>query len=148
MVLKQLVPGLVAAALVAGSTVAFADEYRPAEFLGLDLSKAVLSPKLLGPPTQFAPVAVEAKSDVRSDNSSEANWARSALKTEPKKVAVENVHVVHARRATHVAVERPKGAARTKLAHRHGNPLDAQAMDTRIQKWPCKSGGGGICGWK
>ena len=147
MVLKQLVPGLVAAVLVAGSSVAFADEYRPAEFLGLDLSKAVLSPKLLGPPTQFAPVAVEAKTDIKSDNSSEANWARNALKTEPKKVAVENVHVVHARKATHVAVEKPKGAARTKLAHRHGNPLDAQAMDTRIQKWPCKSGGG-ICGWK
>jgi hypothetical protein len=40
-----------------------------------------------------------------------------------------------------------KGAARTRLAHRHRNPLDAQAMDTRIQKWPCRSGGG-ICDWK
>ena len=147
MVLKQLVPA-VAAALIAGSSVAFADEYRPAEFLGLDLSKAVLSPKPLGPPTQFAPLAVEAKTDARSDASSEANWARNALKTEPKKVAVEDVHVAHARKATHVAVEKPRGAARTKLAHRHRNPLDAQAMDTRIQKWPCKSGGGGICGWK
>jgi hypothetical protein len=58
------------------------------------------------------------------------------------------VHVVHARKATHVAVEKPKGAARTKLAHRHRDPLDAQAMDTRIQKWPCRSGGGGICDWK
>ena len=27
-----------------------------------------------------------------------------------------------------------------------GNPLDAQARDTRIQTWPCKSGG--ICGWQ
>jgi len=33
-----------------------------------------------------------------------------------------------------------------KLARRHGNPLDAQALDTRIQTWPCKSGG--ICDWK
>jgi len=32
------------------------------------------------------------------------------------------------------------------LARRHGNPLDAQAFDTRIQVWPCKSGG--ICDWK
>lgn len=148
MVLKQLVPAFVAVALVAGGSVAFADEYRADEFLGLDLSKAVLSPKPLGPPTQFAPVAVEAKSDTRSDKSSEADWARNALKTEPKKVAVENVHVVHARKATHVAVEKPKGAARTRLTHRHRNPLDAQAMDTRIQKWPCRSGGGGICDWK
>jgi hypothetical protein len=147
MVLKRLVPALVATALVAGSSVAFADEYRPAEFLGLDLSKAVLSPKPLGPPTQFAPVAVEAKTDARGDASSEANWARNALKTEPKKVAVEDVHVQHARKATHVAVEKPRGAGRTKLAHRHRNPLDAQAMDTRIQKWPCRSGGG-ICDWK
>ncbi len=147
MVLKQLVPAFVAGLLVAGSSAAFADEYRPAEFLGLDLSKAVLSPKLLGPPTQFAPVAVEAKTDARGDASSEANWARNALKTEPKKVAVEDVHVQHARKATHVAAEKPRGAARTRLAHRHRNPLDAQAMDTRIQKWPCRSGGG-ICDWK
>jgi len=152
MVLKQLVPVLVAAALLAGGSVASADEYRASEFLGLDLSKAVLSPKPLGPPTQFAPVAVEAKSDIRSDvrgdNTSEASWARNALKTEPKKIAVQSVHVAHARRATHVAIEKPKGAARTKLAHRHGSPLDAQAMDTRVQKWPCKSGSGGICAWK
>ena len=43
----------------AGSTPA--DEYRPDEFLGLDLSAAVLSPKRLGPPTGFAPVAIEAR---------------------------------------------------------------------------------------
>jgi len=145
MVLKQLVPALVAAALLAGGGVALADEYHAGDFLGLDLSKAVLSPKPLGPPTQFAPVAVEAKSDASS--TSEANWARQALKTEPKKVTVQSVHVVQARKATRVAVEKPKGSARAKLAHRHGNPLDAQAMDTRIQKWPCRSGGG-ICDWK
>jgi hypothetical protein len=148
MVLKPLIPALVAAVLAAGGSIAFADEYRASEYLGLDLSQAVLSPKLLGPPTQFAPVAVEAKSDTRADNAGEANWARSALRTEPKQVAVEEVHVVHARKATHVAVENPRGAARAKLAHRHANPLDAQAMDTRIQKWPCKAGSGGICGWK
>jgi hypothetical protein len=33
------------------------------------------------------------------------------------------------------------------LAHRHGNPLDAQAKDVRIQKWPCRSGAG-ICAWR
>jgi hypothetical protein len=42
--------------------------------------------------------------------------------------------------------EKPRVAARTKLVRRHGNPLDAQAFDTRIQVWPCKSGG--ICNWK
>jgi hypothetical protein len=152
MVLKPVIPALVAALLVAAGSVAFADEYRPDEFLGLDLSRAVLSPKRLGPATEFAPVAVEAKSEAKSDRSSEVSWAREALKTEPKKVAVQSVHVTRPHRVTHVAAAKPegrgKGAARTKLAHRHANPLDAQAMDTRIQKWPCRSGGGGICGWK
>jgi hypothetical protein len=45
----------------------------------------------------------------------------------------------------HARAEKPRGAVRTKLARRHGNPLDAQAFDTRIQAWPCKSGG--ICNW-
>jgi hypothetical protein len=43
-------------------------------------------------------------------------------------------------------VEKPRGAARTKLAHRHSNPLDAEAFDRRIQVWPCKTGG--ICNWQ
>ena len=142
MVLKRFVLTLVGAGLFAFSSIAMADEYRADEFLGLDLSKAVLSPKPLGPPTQFAPVAVEAK----GDRASEPDWARNELKTEPRKVAVQNVHVTHPHRIAHVASAKPKGAARTRLAHRHGNPLDAQAMDTRIQTWPCRSGG--ICNWK
>jgi hypothetical protein len=142
MVLKRVVPALACAALLATSGIALADDYRADEYFGLDLSKAVMSPKRLGPPAEFAPVAVEAK----SDRASEPNWARGELKTEPRKVAVQNVKVTHPRRITHVASAKPKGAARTKLAHRNRNPLDAQAMDTRIQKWPCRSGG--ICNWK
>jgi hypothetical protein len=143
--LKHVVPALVGAALLAVGSTAMAGEYRADEFLGLDLSKAVLSPKPLGPPAHFAPVAVEAKSDPKSDHS-EAGWARNELKTEPKKIAVQDVKVAHPHRVTHAAAEKPKGAARTKLAHRHRNPLDAQAMDTRVQTWPCRSGG--ICNWK
>jgi len=147
MVLKRAILVLVGAALFAISSAATADEYRPDEFLGLDLSKAVLSPKPLGPPTQFAPVAVEAKGDAH--RASEPNWARRELKTEPKKVAVENVKAAHPHRVKQVAQAKPtkpKGEARARLARRHGNPLDAQAMDTRIQTWPCRSGG--ICNWK
>jgi len=168
MVLKRFVPALVPALICAGSlalaSAAMADEYRADEYLGLDLSKAVLSPKPLGPPQQFAPVAVEAKGD-RNDRGSEANWARNDLKTEPRKVAVQDVkvtaplratgplRVTHPHRVTHMASEdrasaKPKGSARIRLAHRHRNPLDAQAMDTRIQKWPCRAGEGGICDWK
>jgi hypothetical protein len=81
-------------------------------------------------------VPVEARSDAQ---------ARAEPTDVPKKVAIERVRtsepkVVHAKSAV------SRGAARTKLAHRRGNPLDAQAMDSRIQTWPCRSGG--ICDWK
>lgn len=158
MVLKGFVPVLLCAGSLALASAAWADEYRADEYFGLDLSKAVMSPRPLGPPQQFAPVAVEAKSE-RTDRGSEANWARTDLKTEPRKVAVQDVRdthpyrATHPRRVTHVASEnresaRTKGTARTRLAHRHRNPLDAEAMDTRIQKWPCRAGEGGICNWK
>ena len=152
MALKPVVPALAAAMLFAIGSVALADEYRPDEFLGLDLSKAVLSPKRLGPPTEFAPVAVEDRSEANADHASEPAWARKELKAEPRKVAVQDVHATRAHRVKHVARVKPKGtvreAVRVRSAHRRSNPLDAQAMDTRIQRWPCRSGGGGICDWK
>jgi hypothetical protein len=162
-VLKRLVPALVGAASLALAGAAMADEYRADEYFNLDLSKAVLSPKRLGPPQEFAPVAVEAKSENKSetkaDRASGPLWARHDLKAEPRKVAVQDVkvtgplRVTHPHRVPHIASEnrvseKPKGSARIGLAHRHRNPLDAQAMDTRIEKWPCKSGDGGICDWK
>jgi hypothetical protein len=152
MVLKRLVPALVCTGSLAVASAAMAGEYRADEYLNLDLSKAVLSPKPLGPPQQFTPVAVEARGE-RSDRASKVTWAHKELKTEPHKVAVQNVkvdrplYVTHPHRVAHVASEKPKGSARVGLAHRHRNPLDAQAMDTRVQKWPCHSGGG-ICDWK
>jgi hypothetical protein len=156
MVLKRLVPALAAIALLAAGGVALADdeEYRPSEFLTLDLSQAVLSPKRLGPPAEFAPVALQAQSsgEASGDHASEPYWAREELEVEPKEIAVQDVQMKHPHRVAHEAPRaaaqlKPKGAARTKLAHRHGNPLDAQARDAHIQKWPCRSGGG-ICGWK
>jgi len=86
MVLKAIFPALVGAALIAGGAASAAD-YRADEFLGLDLSKAVLSPKPLGPTTTFAPVAVEAKTDARSDAKGDGVLARR----DAKKVAVERV---------------------------------------------------------
>lgn len=135
MVLNSVLISLVGAMLLASSSLSVADEYRPHEFLGLDLSKAVLSPKPLGPPAQFAPVPVEAK----ADPAGEGVQARAEPKAEPK-IVVHKTRIVHAR------TEKPSGAARAKLARRQGSPLDAQAFDTRIQVWPCRSGG--ICNWK
>ena len=130
MVLKNVFTALICAMLLAWSGLAVADEYRADEFLGLDLSKAVLSPKPLGPSNQFAPVPVEA----RTDRAAETAPARVARVTHPKL------------RVAHLPREKRHAVVRTGLARHHGNPLDAQAFDTRIQAWPCKSGG--ICNWK
>jgi hypothetical protein len=144
---------VVGAVLLIGSA-AMAADYRPDDFLTLDLSKAVLSPSPLGPPAAFEPVAVMAGGGQANEpTSSEPKWARDDLKAAPKKIAVQRVDVprdnlAHASRLAHVRNGEPRGTARTRLAHRRGSPLDAQALDTRIQSWPCKSGGGGICGWK
>lgn len=127
---------VVSALLLASAGSALADQYRAEEFLNLDLSKAVLSPKRLGPPAEFAPVAVEARSDT------------AQMRAEPKddRKPVRTVAVRPAKLKQAARAEKLRAPARAKLARRHGNPLDAQAMDARIQKWPCKSGG--ICGWK
>ncbi len=124
---------------------AMAEEYQPSEFLGLDLSKAALSPKRLGPDAEFARVPIEAKADRGSD-------AQTRAEPREPKVAARKVRTVR-------VVEQPRAPARARLAparlaRRHTNPLDAQAADTRIQTrvqtrvqtWPCKSGG--ICNWQ
>jgi hypothetical protein len=142
MVLKNAIAAALCTGLLMSGSAALADEYRAGELIGLDLSKALLSPKRLGPETEFAPVRIEARTD------------RKPVKTERvvvAKAAAPKPHVAQERveKPTHVAhqrAEKPRGAARTKLARRHTNPLDAQAHDTRIQTWPCKSGA--ICGWQ
>jgi hypothetical protein len=145
MILKTILTAAICAALLTGSSPSKADQYRPDEFLSLDLSKAVLSPKPLGPPTEFAPVAIEARTDPGSDGA--GAQARAEPRANPRiavsgnlKMTVPNVTVAHIR------PEKPRGAVRGKLARRHSNPLDAEARDTSIQVWPCKSGG--ICNWQ
>ena len=132
MVLKSVCVAAVCTAYLALGGVASADEYQPNEFFGLDLSKAVLSPKRLGPENQFAPVPIEA------DSGNPGAQARA----EPQPVRGS---VIRKNRVVERA-EKPRGAARARLARRHSNPLDAQAFDTRIQVWPCKTGG--ICNWQ
>jgi hypothetical protein len=129
MVLKGIFAAVVGMALL-GSSASMADGYKPEEFLSLDLSKAALSPKPLGPPARFEPVRVEAKAD-----SQRGHVHASAAPKASAKI-----------RVAHVRAQKPHTAARTRLAHRHTNPLDAQAFDTRIQVWPCRSGG--ICNWQ
>ncbi len=142
MVLRNIFTAIICATLLAWSGLSGADEYRPDQFLGLDLSQAVLSPKRLGPPAEFVPVPVQAE----ADRGGEGAQARAEPKAEPRIIVHEPKIVVHRTRVAHPRALKPRGEAPTKLAHRHGNPLDAQASDTRIQAWPCKSGG--VCDWK
>lgn len=132
MILKNAVAAAICTGLLAWGGLSVAAEYRADEFLGLDLSKAVLSPKPLGPPTQFAPVPIEADSG--------SPVARPRAEAKPAPSAVVRKDRVAGR------AEKPRGAARARLARRHSNPLDAQASDTRIQLWPCNTGG--ICNWQ
>ena len=148
MVLKNVGIAIICTTLLAWSGPSLADEYRPDEFLSLDLSKALLSPKPLGPPSEFAPVAVEAKADRGSEGAqARAEPTAESKLVKTKRIVISSTRVAHMRpEKPRVHAEKPRGAVRTKLARRHGNPLDAQAFDTRIQVWPCKSGG--ICNWK
>ena len=135
MVLKSAFAAALCTGLLGVGGPAIAAEYHISEFLGLDLSKVVLSSKRLGPETQFAPVRIEAKTDRAA--------ARAEL-AEPR-VSVRETAVAHIPDEKLLA-EKPRPAASLKLARRHGNPLEAQAADTRVQTWPCRSGG--ICGWQ
>ena len=140
MALKSAFAMVICAAFLAASP-AIADGYKPDEFLSLDLSKAVLSPKPLGPPAQFELRRSEAKTDVES----------KAVDAAPAHVEAVPKHVVAAPKAgktriVHARPAKPRPPAPTKLVRRHSNPLDAQASDTRIQVWPCTSGG--ICNWQ
>lgn len=162
MVLKKFCLAAFCMMLMAGSGLSVAGEYHPGEFLGLDLPKALLSPKPLGPPATFAPgpldvqldradvgtqASVEPKAEPRIDTSKitapeVASPKIAASKITTSKFAVRKTRAAHAQ----MRAEKPHGTVRTRLARRHGSPLDAQAFDTRIQVWPCRSRG--ICNWK
>lgn len=130
MVRKSTIFAALCAGLLISGSAALADDYRAGELIGLDLSKALLSPKRLGPETQFAPVRIEARTDRKP-----VKTERVVVRKTPEKAQVAQERV-----------EKPRAAVRTKLVRRHSNPLDAQARDTRIQTWPCTSGG--ICDWQ
>jgi hypothetical protein len=146
MVLKSALAAALCVGLLMSGSPALADEYGAGEFLGMDLSRVLLSPRRLGPETEFVPVPIEAKTDrkqVKTERVIVPKVGEGAVEpeiAERPKVAERKTRAVQGR------VEKPRGAARPKLARRPSNPLDAQARDTRIQTWPCKSGA--ICGWQ
>ena len=116
MAFKFIPAVLVTCAMLSGG--ARAESYQPGDFLMLDLQQAVLSPKPLGPAASFERVQIEARSDTKA----------APVKAAPK-----------------MARAAAKPAVRIKQARR-SNPLDANASDTRIQTWPCRSGP--MCNWQ
>ena len=140
MVLKSAFVAAVCTGLLALAGPATAAEYRPSEYLNLDLSKALLSPKRIGPEARFGPVRIEARSDEAPSESTDADLEASVWPKPPPRKA-------HVAKTTEKPSVKPSAEPpRAKLAKRRGNPLDAQARDTRIQTWPCRTGG--ICSWQ
>ena len=133
-----------------------AQQYRADEFLSLDLSRAVFSPKPLGPAASFSPGPL----DVTIDRGKGAAQANAELAVDPKTVPTSTVHAENrpattavrqtAIKQTHVAHARVERVAPRKpraLIALHGrNPMESQARDTSVQVWPCRTGG--ICNWK
>jgi hypothetical protein len=169
--LKDVFVAVICATVSTWGGPAVADEYHPDDFLHLDPSRALLSPTPLGPVQHFVPGPLDATVDRGSGGpqaaadtnpeprkvetqkievQKEAEVQRAEPKTaEPKAAELKTVEpktVGRKTRVMHARAEKPRGAARIKLARRHSNPLNAQAFDTRIQAWPCNSGG--ICNWK
>jgi hypothetical protein len=166
MVLNRVWLAAIGAMVLAWSGVSAAQQYRADEVLNLDLSSAVLSPKPLGPPTSFtqgpldvtidrgkataqgsAELVIDPKtvptSTVRADSTPAA--VAPATRTALKPPASSRARVAHAR--AEVRTERPAPHKPRALMALHGrNPMEAQARDTSIQVWPCRSGG--ICNWK
>lgn len=129
---RHLIAASAGIALLASIGGAQADTYKPGDYLLLDLRKAVLSPKLLGPPASFEHVQIQAKADAKNEIDAAADKPRTAA----RKV---------------VTVAKPKRTAAmspapNRIARKRGNPLDANAADTRVQVWPCRTGG--ICSWQ
>jgi hypothetical protein len=163
MVLKRVwFAAIGATVLLLWSGLSAAQQYRADEVLNLDLSSAVLSPKPLGPPMSFT----QGPLDVTVDRGNAAPQGRAELVIDPKPVSTSTVRAdstpAAAAPTTRTALK-PAVSSRTRVArvraeraapHRpralvalHGrNPMEAQARDTSVQVWPCRTGG--ICNWK
>lgn len=153
MVLNRVWLAAIGVAALAWSSIAAAQPYNPGEFLNLDLAKAVLSPKPLGPATGFTPGPL----NVTVDRGNDPAQANVELAVDPKTVPVATVHAesnpaagtARQTATTHTRVANTRAERAVPYKPRRlvaRDPMEAQARDTRVQVWPCRSGG--ICNWK
>ena len=118
MVLKNAVAAALCTGLLMSGGTALADEYRAGEFLGLDLSQAVLSPKRLGPETQFAPVPDRGETDPQAGE----NGTRGGVEGSRAQAAnCAGARREAARRRPHQAGATPRQPAR-RTGARHADP--------------------------
>jgi hypothetical protein len=151
MVLKKFFIAAIGIAALAWSGLSAAQQYRPDEFLNLDLSRAALSPKPLGPATSFTPGPLDVTVD-RGNVAVQANTeSASEPKSDSKSAPMATAHV-ESRPSTKTTLKtaasgiRAAHKPRALIALHQRNPVEAQARDAPVQVWPCKSGG--ICNWK
>ena len=156
MVLNRVWLAAIGVATLTWGGLASAQQYRADEFLSLDLSRAVLSPKPLGPAAGFTAGPL----DVTIDRGKDASQVDAELVVGPKTVPTATVHAANtsapatalkaattAKHVAHARIEQAPARKPRALVALHGrNPIEAQARDTSVQVWPCRSGG--ICNWK
>src|SRR3984957_12338528 len=88
MVLNRVCFAAFGVMILAWSGPSAAQQYRPNEFLNLDLSRAVLSPTPLGPVASFSPGPL----DVTVDRGKDVAPASAELVVDPKTVVTTTVH--------------------------------------------------------
>jgi hypothetical protein len=95
MIPKTVFAAAVCSVLLASSGLSRAEEYRPGEYLGLDLSRALFSPKPLGPRAEFAPVRLQAMSDPGSEAARPGVHPTAAPGTATAGTATPKARMVH-----------------------------------------------------
>jgi len=136
MILKNVFIAMLCTTLLAWSVLSMADEYRPDEFSPRTFRRRYFA-EAAWACVEFAPVAVEA--EPIGKRSAQAPWNQAHAKRVVSRTRCSREQRCSQEGASAYARGATGGAARTKLARHHGNPLDAEARDTRIQVWPCKS---------
>jgi hypothetical protein len=153
MFLRSLSIGAIGVAILAWGGVAAAEQYRAGDFLRMDLSRAVLSPKPLGTGAGFTPgplnvtmgkVAVQASAAMQVEPKPLQTSSIKAETTVVPKTALKTA--TSGLRSAHARTESRRQTPRSLVALHGRSPAEAQARDVKVQVWPCRSGG--ICNWK
>ena len=123
MVLNRVSLAAFGVMVLAWSGLSVAQQYRPTSFLSLDPTRAVLSPKPLGPATSFTPGPL----DVRIDRGKDAAPSTAEFVVDPKIVPAATVH----------AENKPRANPRT------NRPLEPRSGRSRpAGAWPMRARNG------